>query len=314
CRLFGRERAGIEGRSIDELLAAGHPLRLLLDEVLSGGRSISSRRIALDVEGASVTFMTTLNLIQDPARPSGVMVIARDLDRLTRLGSHLAYAQKLTALGELTSGVAHEIKGPLNAMVIHASLLKEKLGDAGEGIERHVDVLLRQIRHLEQVVQGFLRFTRPEKPRFERVDLGDVIDDAMRELGERAGLDGIRVERHIPSGLPQVHGDRHLLAQAVYNLLDNARHAMRGVGVLRIACQPAAGGRVALRIEDSGVGMPQHVLPKIFDLFYTTSESGSGIGLSLVYRIVQLHGGEIAVESVPGEGSRFTIDLPEASI
>ena len=314
CRLFGREHAAIEGRSIDELLAPDHPLRLLLDEVLNGGRSISSRRIALDVERASVTFMMTLNLIRDPARPSGVMIIARDLDRLTRLGSHLAYAQKLTALGELTSGVAHEIKGPLNAMVIHASLLKEKLGDAGDGIERHIDVLLRQIRHLEQVVQGFLRFTRPEKPRFERVDLGDVIDDALRELAEQAGLDGIRVERQIPSGLSQVHGDRHLLAQAVYNLLDNARHAMRGEGVLRIACHPAAGGRVALRIEDSGVGMPRDVLPKIFDLFYTTSETGSGIGLSLVYRIVQLHGGEIAVASVPGEGSRFTIDLPEASL
>lgn len=314
CRLFSRERTEIEGRSIDELLAPGHALLLLLDEVLRGGRSISFRQIVLDVEGASVTFMTTLNLIRDPARPSGVMVIARDLDRLTHLGSHLAYAQKLTALGELTSGVAHEIKGPLNAMIIHASLLKEKLGDVSNGMVRHVDVLVRQIRRLEQVVQGFLRFTRPERPRFERVDLPAVINDAVRELGEQAGLDGIRVVREIPSGLSQIHGDRHLLAQAVYNLLDNARRAMRGEGVLRIVCQPSTRGSVILRVEDSGVGIPRHLLPRVFDLFYTTSESGSGIGLSLVYRIVQLHGGEIAVESEPGEGSRFTIELPEASV
>jgi signal transduction histidine kinase len=125
---------------------------------------------------------------------------------------------------------------------------------------------------------------------------------------------GIRLETRIPPNLPEVYGDRELLQQALLNLMINACEAMPGGGELRLIASRPEEGRIGLDIEDTGVGIAPEELPKIFDLYYTTKSRGSGIGLSMVYRIIQLHGGEVTVSSTPGQGTRFTITLPEVVV
>ena len=226
--------------------------------------------------------------------------------RLTEL------SRRLVSLGRLTAGLTHEVKNPLNAMTIHLELLKQKLASGTpESAAVHADVIGQEIRRLDGVMQGFLKFVRPEKVLFSAVALGPLLSsvaDAVQPEAERAG---VTIKRDGASDLLAVDGDAALLREVFLNLAQNAVAAMPRGGVLTIACAPIAGRRVAVRVSDTGVGIAPEHLAKIFDLYFTTKEQGSGIGLSQVSRTIEyLHDGTIDVASVKGRGTTFTVTLP----
>jgi signal transduction histidine kinase len=327
---------GIEaGRSLDALLPADHALRRLAAETLvtrrsrgpfpagfAAGRGEQGERLILshpvqDASGALV----------------GVMLIARNLEYLSQVQSTLRYSRKLAALGRLSAGVAHEVKNPLNAMMIHLELLRQQFQPAPylrRGASReaasavaaptapevntadalsHVDVIAAEIRRLDEVVQGFIKFTRAEDLKLQSVSLGDLFDEVVPILQPEADRAGVQVMVSC-DGAPPVNGDPAMLRQAFLNLGLNACQAMPTGGTLRITCETVRGRRVRITFTDSGVGIKPEHLKKIFDLYYTTKEKGSGIGLSMVYRTVQMHDGEIEVESTPGKGTTFRVLLP----
>lgn len=311
CQLLGRDRADVQGQPLSEVVPAGHPIASLVEEALTRGEAVSPRNVQLMIDGRDVPHTVTAQILREADGLFGALVSARDMEKLSRLGSHLSYSQKLAALGRLTSGVAHEIKNPLNAMVIHVALLRQKLTDSGPEARGYLDVLDEEIRRLDRVISGFLKFTRPEELQLEHVPLGEVLKDVLRLISGEAGKNSIQVETDIPDDLPPVHGDRELLQQAFLNLMLNACEAMPEGGRLRVMTRRSDDRLVEVEIQDSGLGIATEELPRIFDLYYTTKGGGSGIGLSLVYRIVQLHDGEVVVDSTQGAGSRFTIKLPE---
>jgi PAS domain S-box-containing protein len=317
CHLLGQSRANLQGRPLEEVLADGHPLLGMVEEALSRGEAVGPRSLPLLLQeegeegGREVLHAVSAHLLSESQATSGVMLTARNMERLSRLGSHLSYSQKLSALGRLTSGVAHEIKNPLNAMVIHVALLRQKLGGNSPEAAPYLDVLDKEIRRLDRVIQGFLKFSRPEDLRLEPVPMAQVLEGVVRLLEAEARQRGVLVETELAEGLPPLLGDRELLQQAFVNLMLNACQAMPQGGRLRIAARRSRDGRVEIDVADTGVGIPPEELPKIFDLYYTTRNEGSGVGLSLVYRIIQLHDGDIRVSSTPGAGTRFTITLPE---
>ena len=308
--LLGRSHAELQGEPLSEILPKEHPLQTIVDDAFSRNEAVGPRSVPLEVGGVAVPHTLTAQPLGE-ADVFGVMVSARDMEKLSRLGSHLSYSQKLAALGRLTSGVAHEIKNPLNAMVIHVALLRQKLEKAGPEAKGYLDVLEEEIRRLDGVIQGFLKFTRPEELQIEAVTVEEIVGEATRLLVGEAEKKGIRLETKIAASLPAVYGDRELLQQAFLNLMLNACEAMPDGGELRVTASRPAEGRVELDVEDSGVGIEPDELPKIFDLYYTTKGRGSGIGLSMVYRIVQLHDGDVKVSSTPGQGTHFTVTLPE---
>jgi signal transduction histidine kinase len=255
----------------------------------------------------------------------GAMLVARNLGYLNQVHSTLNYSRKLAALGRLMAGVAHEVKNPLNAMTIHLELLKQKLtsarqlvavgGSGGNGapdVTKHVDVIASEIQRLDQVVNGFLKFARPDELKLQPLQLSAVIGDVTTTVAPEAERMNIIVKAECPRDLPEINADPSMLRQALLNLALNACQAMPNGGTLRLACRPLSRKRVELVVEDSGVGIPPEHLQKIFDLYFTTKEKGSGIGLSMVYRIVQLHDGEVEVQSTPGRGTRFRLVFPEA--
>jgi signal transduction histidine kinase len=254
----------------------------------------------------------------------------------------VAYSRKLVALGRLTAGIAHEVKNPLNAMMIHLELLRTKilsgalaaspqaealavgrglgLADAGErppkaevqGALQHVEIIESEVRRLDEVVQGFLKFTRPEDLRLQPVSLKALFDEIQPILGPEADSNRVKVTVDVAPGVPDVNGDATMLRQAFLNLAINACQATPEGGTVRLAATPAPNDRVEARIEDTGVGIPPEQLGRIFDLYFTTKDHGTGIGLSMVYRIVQMHDGEIEVQSTPGHGTTFRITLPRS--
>jgi signal transduction histidine kinase len=273
-----------------------------------------------------------------------VLLVARDMAYLSRMQSTLAYSRKLVALGRLTAGIAHEVKNPLNAMMIHLELLRTKirsgalasrepetvaaagrslglvapgsrtpLSAAAQGALDHVEIIESEIRRLDEVVQGFLKFTRPEDLRLQPVVVGSIIEEILPVIAPEALKNNVRVLTDCPQGTPSVNGDAGMLRQVFLNLAINACQAMPSGGTLRMACSPASRGRVEVRVEDTGIGIPPESLGRIFDLYFTTKEQGTGIGLSMVYRIVQMHDGEVEVQSTPARGTTFRVLLPRAN-
>ena len=314
--LLGRSPTELQGKPLSEILPTDDPLQLIVEEAFAGNstsQAVGPRIVPLRVANREVPHTLTAQRLGE-TDAFAVMVSARDMEKLSRLGSHLSYSQKLAALGRLMSGVAHEIKNPLNAMVIHVALLRQKLEKAGPEARSYLDVLEEEIRRLDRVIQGFLKFTRPEELQLEAIPIEDVLGEATRLLAGEVERKGIRMETEIAPDLPKIYGDRELLQQAVLNLMLNACEAMPEGGELRLIASHPEEGRVVLDIQDSSIGIETEEISKIFDLYYTTKSRGSGIGLSMVYRIIQLHDGDVTVDSTPGQGARFTITLPEVLV
>jgi signal transduction histidine kinase len=180
------------------------------------------------------------------------------------------------------------------------------------GALEHVKTISAEIRRLDEVLQGFLRFTRPEEVKLQPVRVQDLVDEVVRVIGPEARKSGVNVRAEGVDGVPDINGDPGMLRQAFLNLALNACQAMPGGGTLRIIASSARGRRVQVAFEDTGVGIKPEYLAKIFNLYFTTKEHGSGIGLSMVYRTVQMHDGEIEVQSTEGHGSTFRLLLPQA--
>jgi signal transduction histidine kinase len=313
------------GQPIQRLLPGDHPYRRIVEETLAAQASRGP------VQAGDDGLLMTHAVAGKEGSLVGILLVARNLAYLSQMQSTIAYSRKLVALGRLTAGIAHEVKNPLNAMMIHLELLRTKIrsralvaaggiglsdggatGAADEGILHHVQIIESEIRRLDEVVQGFLKFTRPEDLRLQPVKIATLFDEILPIVQPEAQKHELRVIIDSPPESPVVNGDAAMLRQALLNLAINACQAMPDGGTLRLACGPAGRGRIEVRVEDTGIGIPPEHLGRIFDLYFTTKDHGTGIGLSMVYRIVQMHDGEIEVQSTPGRGTTFRILLPRA--
>jgi signal transduction histidine kinase len=336
------------GVLLNDVVAPDHPLRELAERTLTtrqslgpipafGERQPRDGTSAVSPEEGKGERLILTHAINDPAGDLvGVIVIARNLAYLGQVQSSLRYSRKLVELGRLSAGVAHEVKNPLNAMMIHLELLRQQfqavpavahgrataLGistvvatappvDAAAAL-KHVDVIAGEIRRLDQVVQDFLKFSRPEDLTLQPVSLKPLLGEVLPIVRPEAARSGVTLEVQCPAQLA-VNGDPAALRQAFLNLALNACQAMPAGGTLQIRCEADGGNRVAVSFSDTGVGIKPEHLSRIFDLYFTTKSNGSGIGLSMVYRTIQMHDGEIEVQSTPGAGTTFKVLLPQAA-
>jgi signal transduction histidine kinase len=220
-------------------------------------------------------------------------------------------SRRIAMVGRLTAGVAHEMKNPLNAMTIHLELLKQKLA-AGKPAGTHVEVIAQEIRRLDERIQGFLKFVRPDEVKFGPVSISSMLGAVLDSVQPEAQRAGVSLNRGCTDGTLLVEGDAAQLRDVFLNLAQNAIQAMPKGGRLSIDCSALPNRRVRVRVEDQGVGIAPENLEKIFELYYTTKERGTGVGLSMVYRTIQIHNGEIDVESTVGVGTTFIVVLPAA--
>ncbi len=300
----------VPGPRLAELWSGDHPYRIAVERALSGASMSAPAPAHVPNQGERLVLT---HLVPGPGgAPIGVVLVSRNLAYLSQVESTLSYSRKLAALSRLTAGIAHEIKNPLNATMIHLELLRMQVADQPDALQ-HLAVIADQVRRLDEVVQGFMKFTRPEDLHLQAVDLGAAFERLRPILEAEAGKHGVDLRVDIPADLPAVDGDPNLLEQAFLNLALNAYQAMPDGGRLRIGARPAPGRMVAIDVEDTGSGIAPEHLSRIFDLYFTTKPSGSGIGLSLVYRTVQLHDGDIEVQSTPGRGTTFRVLLRQAA-
>ena len=298
------------GLRLDELLEPAHPLRLLLDPAFDKRADFRNVTALLPVAGQPKELLVSAFFVADVERDLGAMVLLRDLESLKTLQSLISHSAKLAALGRLTSGVAHEVKNPLNAMMIHLELVKESLDEPPAQVSQSLQVIGSEIRRLDRVVQGFLKFVRPQELHPKPVDLGALAQAVAALVEAEAQQAGVRFAFRLEPGLPVVSADEELLRQAFLNILQNAYQAMPTGGTVEIRTEWRRPDWVAISFVDAGVGIAPADLDRIFSLYYTTKPDGNGIGLSVVYRIVHMHDGQIDVVSEPGHGTTVTVRLP----
>ena len=312
--LLGKWTDSAFAETSEPLQAPDHPLAPFVAELFE--RGIERRNATVKVpflDGKMRDLTVSSYRIPGGDRAGGAVLAIRDLDPVRAVQSLVTYSQKLAALGRLTSGVAHEVKNPLNAMRIHLELLKARLGGTNPAARDNLDVIAHEIQRLDRVVQGFLKFVRPEELNLAPVDVGSLLSEVARLMTPEAERTGTRIEVDVAPELPPLSGDAGLLQQACTNLVTNAIQAMPAGGAVTLGAYRGTDGAIAVRVRDEGVGIPSDDLERIFRLYYTTKPQGSGIGLSMVYRIVQMHDGHIDVDSEVGRGTVMTMTLPVSS-
>jgi two-component system, sporulation sensor kinase E len=245
--------------------------------------------------------------------PVGHAIILRDITESRRSTEKTIESERFNALTLLAAGVAHEIGNPLNSLHIHLQLMERKVrkldGKVKEDLQEAIEISRAEITRLDSIVTQFLQAIRPSKPVLHPENVNSLVEEALRFFAPEIADRDIVVEPELRPDLPLLELDRDQMKQAFYNVIKNSFEAMRRRGILRIRTNMDA-THVNISFTDTGGGMSAESLSRVFDPYFTTKSSGSGLGLLIVRRIVREHGGEMAIESNEGKGLTLTIRLP----
>lgn len=231
-------------------------------------------------------------------------------EQQTRYDQLALHTEKLSALGRMAAGIAHEINNPLAGILLYSSSLYKKIPDDSP-LKEGMEIIIRETLRCKIIIQDLLEFARDREPKTTMADINQIIDRAVNMLENEFRLRHIQLEREYSKDLKTGQLDENQVQQVFVNLLLNAAHAIDREGTIEIRTRPdSTGEHVVIEVQDSGCGIPSEHLNKIFEPFFSTKKNGSGLGLAVSYGIVRNHRGELTVESQPGKGACFTITLP----
>ncbi|NOY77843.1 MAG: PAS domain-containing protein [Calditrichaeota bacterium] len=307
-KLFALSEKTVLGRPIYQLnLPCIAELKAFMDSDLPR----DDKEIACQLNGESRILSARLNrLISEENGTQTIIAIFRDVSRQRLVEERLKRQEKLTAMGELAAGVAHEIRNPLNAIGMIAQRFAREFvpKDDAEDYQKLTRVIISEIRRVNQIIQQFLQFARPPELNRQPASVDAILRESLSVLNESAKAKGVQIETHLAASV-SLRVDRNQLKQAFLNLIQNALEATPAGGKIWIHSSKKPDG-VKISIGDTGAGIPREKLQKIFNLYFTTKPNGTGLGLSMVHQIVSAHNGHIEVQSEEGKGTVFEIILP----
>src|SRR5262249_42355568 len=304
-RFIGKPRGAMLGCHPSEIFSEDSAVGRTILEAIKTREPIVQEEIESE-QGRHIQI--SLNLIDENAKRIGALLTLRDSESVHRIEDEIELSRRLAAIGRLTSGVAHEVKNPINAIVVHLEVLRQKLREIDPDTRRHMDVIGSEIHRLDRVVQTLVDFTRPVDLRLTEMDLRKIVDDVVMLASPAA-------EQHQVSSLKKVgtepllaRMDVDLVKQAILNIVLNGVQAMPAGGSLRLVSRREGEGAL-ITVHDQGPGIPEDIRDKVFNLYFTTKKDGSGIGLAMAYRVVQLHHGSLDFTSVSGNGTTFFLRI-----
>jgi PAS domain S-box-containing protein len=309
-RFLGRPRRELLGRTVKEIFTQDSSLGALVLDGFQLRHPIAQR----EVESSNgKTVQVSLDFIQERGSPIGALLTLRDAESVRRIQDEIEISRQMSASGRTTRGVAHEVKNPINAIVLHLQLLQNKLQQTDPDTRRHMDIIGNEIHRLDRVVQILVDFTRPRDLHLEEIDMRRLLEDVIMLATPDTEQHGVTVKRRLGTESLGVRVDLDVMKQAILNVIINGMQAMPKGGTLTIAVG-RDGDNVVTEIRDQGMGIPHELQEKIFELYFTTRKGGSGIGLAQTYQAMQWHYGSIDFETVEGQGTTFRLRLPVADI
>jgi signal transduction histidine kinase len=309
-QILGIDDIDLSGLPIDETLGASHPLVITVERAFAERRSVARTTLHLPGKPRARQLLASIQYIEDAGEPVGALVSIRDYESFQKLESQWDLSKKLADLGRITSGIAHEVKNPLNAMVIHLEILRSKLETGTSDPRPQLEILDSEIKRLDRVVQTFLNFTGPVEVHLQPMDLNTIVTQVTALASTEANGRGVTINKQLDPNPLVIKGDSDLLKQTLLNVIINGCQAMPEGGPLKVATSRGQDGSARVTVSDRGIGIVEEDQERIFNLYYTTKKGGTGIGLAQAFRAVQLHGGAIRFESQVGVGTTFEIILP----
>jgi signal transduction histidine kinase len=310
-RFLSIERDSILGLHAREIFDRTTVLGQVLYDAFDAGVALIQEEVLTET-GRRI--QVSLDFIHDVKSRQGLgaLLTLHDLESAEAIESELEISRRMAAIGRLTSGVGHEVKNPINAIVVHVELLKSKLTGAGAPAIRHLDIIEAEIHRLDRVVQLLVDFSRPVELQLREQDIRSVIGDVLALFSAELSTHNVTLSGTMPAKPLVVNIDADLMKQAALNVIQNGAQSMPQGGKLTVTVEEQRKFAV-IRIADEGQGIPDDIREKIFDLYFTTKTGGSGIGLAMTYRIIQLHYGSIEVQSKQGLGTEFQLRIPLAA-
>jgi signal transduction histidine kinase len=304
------DRSELLGKDVHEIFSRSDVLGRTILDAFHSSQPLNQLELAgTQTSEGSGRVQVSLDFIEENGERFGALLTLRDAESVHKIEDQLELSRRLAALGRLTSGVAHEVKNPINAIVVHLELLRQKMEHADPNAQRHMDVIGSEIRRLDRVVQTLVDFTRPMDLRLAEVDLRRLLDDVLMLASPDAERHGVHVLRHMADEPLPVKIDTDLVKQAVLNVMINGMQAMATGGNLTITAF-RDDDNVYVEITDQGGGIPPEIREKIFNLYFTTKKGGTGIGLAMAYRVMQLHNGSMEFDTIVGQGTKFKLCFP----
>jgi two-component system, NtrC family, sensor kinase len=316
-RLLGYKKSEVIGKmNIVSLYRAGvakKVMRMIRSEEYGGPGVLQKRQVSIIAkDGREIPMLISAALLYDEGREWGSVGIFTDQRDRLKLEKQLRRSEKLSSLGKLSAGIAHEINQPLTGVLTFAHLLLRKYKDDPK-TKRDLEIVVRETTRIRGIVQGILDFARESRVQKKPRRIEQVLDQTLEIIVRQQRFFGIELRKDYDLSLPEIVMDSNLMEQVFMNIILNACDAMKGSGTLSVITR-RDGNWAEVVFSDTGHGMPEAILDKIFDPFFTTKEStegmGMGLGLAVSYGIVQSHNGDIQVASKEGEGTTFTIRLP----
>ena len=306
---LGRPRGELLGRAVQEVFARDSRLGAALLDAFERRRTMSQREF--EVAGGK-RVQVSLDFVQEKNSQIGALLIMRDTEPVRRIGDEIEMSRRLSASSRVTRGVAHEVKNPINAIVLHLQLLQNKLAQQEPDTLRHMDIIDSEIRRLDRVVQTLVDFTRPRDLHLEDIDLRRLLEDVAQLAAPDAEQHGVTIDLHMPEQTLPVKVDIDLMKQAILNVVINGVQAMPQGGPLTISAR-RDNSMVLAEVQDHAKGSPKELHDKVFDLYFTTKKEGSGIGLAQTYQILQWHYGSVEFQSGETTGTVFRFQIPVAA-
>ena len=312
ARLLGVDAKTARGRRLDEVLGDGHPLTDLVRRLLGGKTEHISAGTKLPGKEGERAVMAVGHRIHGERGALGALIELKDLSVLHDLQAVMDHSTVLSRLGEMAAGVAHEIRNPLNAITLHLEPLRHAEALDPEEVRAAVETARAQIARLDRVVSGFLKVARLRKLTLVAVHPANLVAEVADLLAPEAAMAGLELVAECETPSPTISADPEVLRQALVNVVKNAIQATPSRdGRVVLRCR-GEGNRVRLSVTDTGPGMDEETRKKAFDLYMTTKESGTGVGLAFVLQAVEMHGGSVDLESSPGRGTTVTLHLRAA--
>jgi signal transduction histidine kinase len=309
-RFLGRPRRELLGRTVKEIFTRESSLGALVLDGFQLRIPVAQR----EVESPNAKrVQVSLDFIQERGSPIGALLTLRDAESVRRIQDEIELSRQMSASGRTTRGVAHEVKNPINAIVLHLQLLQSKLQQVDPDTRRHMDIIENEIHRLDRVVQILVDFTRPRDLHLEEIDLRRLLEDVIVQAGPDAEQHGVTIQCQLGTKPLGVRVDFDFMKLAILNVVLNGMQAMPQGGTLNISATRDEES-IVTEIRDEGLGIPHELREKIFELYFTTKKGGSGIGLAQTYQAMQWHYGSIDFETVEGQGTTFRLRLPVTEI
>jgi len=291
---------------------ADEELKDFFYKALTSEETILGREFALQSSGGTRIIAISLSALLSEDRIAGTIIHIEDITEKRKKETQLRRAESLAALTTLAAGVAHEINNPLGSISIRIQLLEKLLKAENTdkaAMKKHLNVVKEEMDRLKHIVVDFLFAVRPMDIQLMSENPAQIVEEIADLIQPEADRMGINVEVSIGDDLPRVLMDKRHIKQALLNLIQNAMAAMPKGGNLGIAVA-ATNDELTISVSDTGTGIPEDMLTKIFEPYFTTKKSGTGLGLTITFKIIKEHSGDISLESKEGKGSTFTIHLP----